>query len=432
MEPVSIILICIGVGVLSALVCGIVVGLLMRKTSGTPAAKLDEVRAETRALSREIITSQQSSVQSMVSALSAGQKEVFAGQDKHIADLRDAVDRLTQQQESAAAALRRNLSEELEKGRTQNEQKLSEIRSVVDEKLQQTLETRLASSFKQVSERLEEVYKGLGEMQSLASGVGDLKKVLMNVKTRGNFGEYQLGAILEQILAPEQYEENIATVPGSDCRVEYAVKLPGKSDGLSVYLPIDSKFPMDAYLALCEAQESGEEAPLLSAKREFTARIKSFAKDVSDKYIAPPATTDFAILFLPTEGLYAEVIRAGLLEELQQKYKVNIAGPTTMAALLNSLQMGFKTLAIQKRSSEVWEVLSAVRTEFEKFEKTLAMTQNRLNQAGRELDNLIGVRTRAINRKLRSVSTLSEEQSRELLQDELEPFPDDSAEGEDE
>lgn len=413
MDPIIVILICVFGAVAAGVLCGLFVARTVRHKELETA--LVTLRQETENSRREILSATTASVNAMANALTLGQKEVFAGQDKHIADLKETVHKLTEQQEASSEALRRSVSEQLEKGREENEKKLAEIRGVVDEKLQKTLETRLASSFKQVSERLEEVYKGLGEMQNLAVGVGDLKKVLMNVKTRGNFGEYQLGAILAQILSPEQYEENIATVPASQNRVEYAVRLPGKQDGAPVYLPIDSKFPMDAYLNLTDAQESGDEARITAASREFVSRIKSFAKDVSEKYVAPPATTDFAILFLPTEGLYAEVIRAGLLEELQQKYKVNIAGPTTMAALLNSLQMGFKTLAIQKRSSEVWEVLSAVRTEFEKFEKTLAATQNRLNQANRELDQLVGTRTRAINRRLRGIATLSEEDSERVL-----------------
>ena len=421
MDPILIIAIS---ALAVALVACVLCILALKKAAGKSdvSAEIDAIRRETESSRREIISSTQSAVQSMASALTMSQKEVFAGQDKHIADLKDTVHKLAEQQESAAGALRRTVTEQFDRGREENQKQLNEIRGVVDEKLQKTLESRLSASFKQVSERLEEVYRGLGEMQSLATGVGDLKKVLMNVKTRGNFGEYQLGAILAQLLSPEQYEENIATIPGSQNRVEYAVKLPGKADGAPVYLPIDSKFPMDAYLNLTEAQESGEEARITAAAREFVSRIKGFAKDVAEKYVSPPDTTDFAILFLPTEGLYAEVIRAGLLEELQQKYKVNIAGPTTMAALLNSLHMGFKTWAIQKRSSEVWEVLSAVRTEFEKFEKTLTATQTRLNQANRELDQLVGTRTRAINRRLRGISTLTEEESARVLLNEVDVF----------
>lgn len=401
----------------AALLASLVVGLICAKAAKS-ARKETDFSKDLDAAKRELLTSQQTGMQTMVGTLTLSQKEVFAGQDKHIADLRQSVENFTQQQEAQSASLRKNLFDQMTVMREENEKKLSEIRGVVDEKLQKTLEDKLSSSFKQVSERLEAVYKGLGEMQSLASGVGDLKKVLMNVKTRGNFGEYQLGAILEQILSPEQYEENVATVPGSANRVEYAVKLPGKEDGKSVYLPIDSKFPMDAYSNLCDARDTGDEGVIHAAEKELEARIKSFAKDVSDKYIDPPNTTDFAILFLPTEGLYAEVVRRDLLSELQAKYKVNVAGPTTMAALLNSLQMGFKTLAIQKRSSEVWEVLGAVRTEFERFEDVLNATQSRLNQANKELDKLVGVRTRAINAKLRKVATLPQSDAEKLLSEE--------------
>lgn len=285
-----------------------------------------------------------------------------------------------------------------------NTHQLEKMQGIVDEKLQKTLEDKLSRSFSQVSERLEQVYKGLGEMQNLATGVGDLKKVLSNVKTRGILGEIQLGAILEELLSPEQYAQNIATKPGSPNFVEFAVKLPGEDN--PVYLPIDAKFPMDAYSALCDAYDSGEQQQIELAGSVLETRIKRFAKDIHDKYVAPPYTTDFGILFLPTEGLYAEVVRRGMVETLQRDYKINIAGPTTMAALLNSLQMGFKTLAIQKRSSEVWQVLSAVKEEFDTFADVLSSTQHRLEQAGADLDKLIGVRTRQIQRKLKDVSAL--------------------------
>lgn len=246
----------------------------------------------------------------------------------------------------------------------------------------------------------------MGEMQTLAVGVGDLKKVLSNVKTRGILGEIQLGAILREILSPEQYEENAVTAKGSGNPVEFAVKMP-KGDGF-VYLPIDSKFPGDAFFDLQSAYESGDADAVKSAKNTLMTRIKGFAKDIHDKYIEPPYTTDFAIMFLPFEGLYAEVVNAGMVEVLQNTYKVNIAGPSTMAALLNSLQMGFKTLAIQKRSVEVWSVLSSVKTEFDKFGSVLEATQNRLDQANKELDKLVGVRTRAIQRRLKNVESLEE------------------------
>ena len=290
----------------------------------------------------------------------------------------------------------------------ENTKKLDDMRKTVDEKLQKTLEDKMNESFKMVSERLEQVYKGLGEMQNLAVGVGDLKKVLSNVKTRGILGEIQLGAILKEILSPEQYEENVPTVSGSSNRVEFAIKMPNESTGAGfVYLPVDSKFPADAYIELQNAYESGNPDLVKSASSTLVTRVKSFAKDIRDKYIEAPYTTDFAIMFLPFEGLYAEIINnQGLVESLQRDYKVNVAGPSTMAALLNSLQMGFKTLAIQKRSVEVWNVLSAVKTEFGKFGDVLLATQNRLDQANKELDKLVGVRTRAIQRKLKDIETL--------------------------
>ncbi|MDF2655644.1 MAG: recombination protein RmuC [Bacillota bacterium] len=296
----------------------------------------------------------------------------------------------------------------------ENSKKLEEMRATVDEKLQKTLEERISKSFQLVSERLEQVYKGLGEMQNLASGVGDLKKVLSNVKTRGILGEIQLGAILEQMLSTEQYEENIATKKGSSERVEFAIKLPGDEGG-AVYLPIDAKFPADTYTKLIDAYETGSAEEIDQAAKQLERSIKTFAKSIHDKYIEPPQTTDFGIMFLPFEGLYAEVVRRGMVEVLQREYKINIAGPTTMAALLNSLQMGFKTLAIQKHSSEVWNILGAVKTEFDKFGDVLAATQQRINQANAELDKLIGTRTRKIQSKLRNVVSLSDASSRDIL-----------------
>lgn len=291
----------------------------------------------------------------------------------------------------------------------ENTKSLEEMRRTVDEKLQKTLDEKLNQSFKMVSERLEQVYKGLGEMQTLAAGVGDLKKVLSNVKARGILGEIQLGAILEQILSPGQYVENEVMRPGSTERVEYAVCLPGDGER-PVYLPIDAKFPMDAYAQLQDAYDSASKELVDGARKELINRVKSFAKDIHDKYIAVPYTTDFAIMFLPIEGLYAELVNLGMVEALQKDYKINIAGPTTMAALLNSLQMGFKTLAIQKRSSEVWQVLSSVKAEFSTFAKALEQAQARIKQADKELDNLIGTRTRVMQRKLRQVEALPEEE----------------------
>ncbi|MER2080214.1 MAG: DNA recombination protein RmuC [Ruminococcus sp.] len=285
-----------------------------------------------------------------------------------------------------------------------NSRRLEEMRRTVDERLHQSLEEKMNRSFSLVSERLEQVYRGLGEMQTLAVGVGDLKKVLSNVKTRGILGEVQLGAILAEVLAPSQYEENAATKQGSRNRVEFAVKLPAEDDGF-IYLPIDSKFPGDTYLALREAVEAGDRAQIEQCEKNLLATIRSEARDIHDKYIDPPRTTDFAILFLPFEGLYSEVVNRGMMEELQRTYKVNIAGPGTMAAMLNALQMGFRTLAVQKRSAEVWDVLRSVKKEFDTFADVLEKTQSRLEQANRELDSLVGVRTRQMQRQLAKVQT---------------------------
>lgn len=318
------------------------------------------------------------------------------------------------QNEEKLTDMRTTLEKKVGDMQQSNEKKLDEIRGTVDEKLQKTLDDKFNQSFKLVSERLQQVYEGLGEMKNVAGSVGDLKKVLSNVKTRGILGEIQLGAILEQILSPEQYEENVATKKGSSDRVEFAVKLPGE-DGKFVYLPIDAKFPLDAYQDLLNAYDTSDSKQVEEAAKVLTGRIKSFAKDIRTKYVDVPNTTDFAIMFLPVEGLYAEVVRRGLVETLQSDYRVNIAGPTTMAALLNSLQMGFKTLAIQKRSGEVWEVLGGVKTEFEKFENVLTAAQKKMNQASNDLETLVGTRTRAIQRKLRSVDEyLSESDSAKI------------------
>lgn len=285
------------------------------------------------------------------------------------------------------------------------DKQLDSIRGVVNEKLQQTLNERLSESFRRVDERLAEVHKGLGEMQALASGVGDLKKVLSNVKTRGTLGEIQLRAILDEVLAPEQFETNFDAGKGGSERVEFAIKLP--NDGSSaVYLPIDSKFPADMYVKLTEAYESADPAQVETAQRGLKEALMRFAKDIFDKYINPPRTTNFAIMFLPTEGLYAEAVRLGLVETLQAKYRINIAGPSTMAALLNSLQMGFRTLAIQKRSSEVWDLLSKIKREFNSFDDVLTSTRKSLQKANDDLDKLIGTRTRQIKKALNKVEEL--------------------------
>ncbi len=295
------------------------------------------------------------------------------------------------------------------------EQRLEKIRETVDEKLQKTLETRLGQSFDLVSTQLQAVQKGLGEMQSLASGVGDLKRVLTNVKSRGLLGEYQLQAILENILSPDQYVANCA-LTGTRERVEFAIKMPGQEE--EIFLPIDSKFPQEAYLRLVDALEIADKVLADQYRLELIKAVKKSAADIFQKYIHPPKTTDFAILFLPMESLYAEVLREpGLAQHLQQEYKVIVTGPTTLSAILNSLQMGFRTLAIQKRSSEVWQVLGAVKTEFGKFSVLLERTQKKLNEANSELDKLVGVRTRTIQRKLKEVQELPEGESTRYLEE---------------
>ena len=297
------------------------------------------------------------------------------------------------------------------------EKRLEEIRVTVDEKLQKTLNDRIGQSFRLVSEQLESVQKGLGEMQTLAQDVGGLKRVLSNVKTRGNIGEIQLSMLLEQLLAPEQYEANVHTRKGSDAVVEFAVKLPGRDDAREfVYLPIDAKFPKDVYEQYYDAFEAGDTALMESSGKQLETTIKKMAKDIHDKYVDPPFTTDFAIMFLPFESIYAEVIRrTSLVETLQKEYKIVVTGPTTLGAILNSLQMGFRTLAIQKRTGEVWTVLGAVKTEFSKFGGLLEKVQKNLQSAGDQLEEVMGKRTRAIERKLRQVEQLPHEESQKIL-----------------
>ncbi|MGH8115029.1 MAG: DNA recombination protein RmuC, partial [Rhodanobacteraceae bacterium] len=307
------------------------------------------------------------------------------------------------------------LDAQLKALQTDNASQLEKMRVIVDEKLQATLETRLSSSFKLISERLEAVQRGLGEMQSLATGVGDLKRVLSNVKTRGTFGEVQLGALLEQLLTPEQFAANVMTVPGSNERVEFAIRLPGQDHDTPVWLPIDAKFPIEDYQRMLDAQEQADTAAAGEAAAALQRRVEDEAKTIRAKYVAPPHTTDFALLFLPTEGLYAEVIRRpGLFERLQREYHVTVAGPTTLAAILNALQMGFRTLAIEQRSSEVWQILGAVKTEFGKFGAVLERTRKQLDAARNSIDSA-GVRTRAIERHLRGVESLSAEDTQSLM-----------------
>lgn len=341
-------------------------------------------------------------------AMQARQEALTRALESALSSMKSEQYAAAMQTEQKLEQLRRSMTDSLSRMQTASQQQLDGIRATVDEKLQETLDRKLSESFQQVSQRLEAVYKGLGEMQTLASGVGDLKKVLSNVKTRGMLGEIQLGAILEQILAPEQYAANVATKKGSQANVEYAVRLPG-TEGQPVWLPVDAKFPLDAYQQLLDAYDTADPTLVESAKKALFQRVKGFARDVHTKYIDPPNTTDFAILFIPTEGLYAELIRGGMAETLQREYQVTLAGPTTMSALLNSLQMGFRTLAIQKRSGEVWKVLGAVKTEFDTFASVLENTKNRLNQANDELDKLVGVRTRKIQRTLKNVEALPAE-----------------------
>ena len=333
------------------------------------------------------------------SSLQAMERQLYASQ----ASTADALRAQSEEMRRALRQMQADTRESLEK-----------IRVSVDEQLQTTLERRVGESFKAVSGQLEQVYKGLGEMQALAAGVGDLKKILGNVKTRGILGEVQLSALLSEILAPEQYLENAVTVPGSSARVEFAVRMPGE-EGHPVLMPVDSKFPADAYMALQDAYESADPARVKEAGAQLEARLKSFAKDIRDKYISPPDTTAFGVMFLPFEGLYAEAVNRGMVETLQREYGVSIAGPSTMAALLNALQMGFRSVALSRRSQEVWRLLGAVRTEFDRFAEVLASTQKRLQLAGDDLDKLVGARTRAISRKLREVERLDPDSAREAL-----------------
>lgn len=332
----------------------------------------------------------------------AGQNDVL---QRQFSGLLDTQERIRKETAAALDNVRETLQERLEKLQEHNALKLEEMRIVVDEKLQATLEQRLSDSFRQVSERLQMVHEGLGEMRHLATGVGDLKKVLSNVKTRGVLGEMQLQNVLSSLLAPDQYGENVALGETGRERVEFAIRLPGRDEnGVPVYLPVDAKFPMEAYYRMVEASERSDSEAVRHASKEIETEMQRCAKEISQKYIHPPKTTDFAIMFLPVEGLFAEVVRnTSLLETLQRQYGVIVTGPTTFAALLNSLQMGFRTLAIEKRTSEVWNVLAGVKQEFGKFGEVLDRAQNRLSQASSELDRLVGVRTRSIEKSLKRI-----------------------------
>lgn len=403
MELTEILLIALCTSVLIISIIGII--LILKMNNGTTQAGTDEIENIIRnEFSRQMSTQRQELSTQIQSTVKNMGDMISANQIEKISQLEERIKTFSLENEQKLENIRHSVEKRLEYLQNDNKRQLEKMRETVDEKLQKTLEEKMNKSFSLVNERLEQVYKGLGEMQNLAVGVGDLKKVLSNVKTRGILGEIQLKSILSEILSPEQYEENIATKKGSKNVVEFAIKLPADDDSV-VYLPIDSKFPGDTYANLRDAIEKGDKDEIDASIKVLIATIKSEAKDIHNKYIDPPNTTEFAIMFLPFEGLYSEVVNRGLVEILQRDYKVNIAGPSTMAALLNSLQMGFKTLAVQKRSAEVWEVLGGVKQEFDKFNDVLILTQQRLDQANKELDKLVGVRTRQIQRKLKNIQS---------------------------
>lgn len=364
----------------------------------------DSVSKDQSQLRQEINSNLMSQIGTLSQTLNAAQESASKAQRENLKDISNHF-----------LQLRQEVTENLENVRKSVDDRLRDIQQSVDEKLQKTLEDKMTNSFKMVSERLEQVYKGLGEMQHIASSVGDLKKVLSNTKTRGIVGEIQLDAILQEILTPDQYDKDVATRPGSSERVEFAIKLPGNEAGGSVYLPIDAKFPGETYAALQDAYMGGDKTQIDLAYKNLEIFIKQSAKSIREKYVEPPYTTNFAILFLPFEGLYAEVVNRNLIEVLQREYAVNIAGPSTMAAMLNALQMGFRTLQIQKRSDEVWKTLSAVKTEFETFGAVFKKAQDRIKQLDQEMDKLVGTRSRAIERKLRSVQSIELDQADRII-----------------
>ena len=408
---------------LVAIVAILVIALLLRVSQGFVNAG-KEMRDEFRA-GREEARSAGKDLREEVSAgLKSANDTLFKtleGMSKlsqtQLEEMTKQLKELSESNRSTLDRIRSTLDSRVKELQEGNEKKLSEMRKTVDEKLHDTLEKRLGESFKLVSDRLEAVHKGLGEMQTLATGVGDLKRVLTNVKLRGTWAEVQLGAILEQILTTEQYEKNVCVKPGSAERVEYAIRLPGpKDDPVNcVWLPIDSKFPQEDYIRLQNAADKADAEAIKTATDALARVVRSSAKDIHDKYINPPDTTDFGIMFLATEGLYAELLRQpALADELQQQYRIILAGPTTLVAILNSLRMGFQTLAIEKHTSEVWRVLGAVKTEFGKFGDVLGKVERQLNTAKRTLEQT-GVRSRAMERKLRSVEQLPETEASEVL-----------------
>jgi DNA recombination protein RmuC len=377
------------------------------------ARSRDESSSQSRSLREEVSATFKGFNDSVLTQLT----QLIGLEQQQLESFSEKLKALTKSNEDKIGELKSTVEVRLDRIQADNAGRLEEMRKTVDEKLQGTLEKRLGESFRMVSDRLEQVHKGLGEMQTLASGVGDLKKVLTNIKVRGTWGEVQLGNLLEQVLSPDQYAQNVATKEGSAERVEFAIKLPGGDEDSEkcVWLPVDAKFPKEDYERLVEASERGDPAAVEEAVRSLETRIKLEAKDIKNKYLDPPNTTDFGVLFLPTEGLYAEVLRRpGLTDVLQREYRVAVAGPTTFAALLNSLQMGFKTLAIQKRSSEVWTVLGAVKTEFEKFGAVMDKIHKKLQEATNEIDNAKR-RGRVLERKLRDVQELPGPQAQSLL-----------------
>jgi len=390
----------------------------MANIAGLQKAQLDQLTEESSKGSRILKEEVSATLKNFNDSVLKGMSGMATLQKEQIEAFSVRLIRLTESNENRLEALRNAIDGKLKQIQEDNSRQLEQMRATVDEKLQGTLEKRLGESFKQVSERLEQVHKGLGEMQALANGVGDLKRVLTNVKTRGMWGEIQLESLLEQILTPEQYERNVQTKENSAEVVEFAIRLPGRGEADNrevVWLPIDAKFPMEDYQRLVEAQENSDLSGVEQAAKMLSVTIRNCAKTICDKYLNPPATTDFGIMFLPTEGLYAEVTRRTLLvESLQRECRVIVAGPATLAALLNSLQMGFRTLAIQKRSSEVWKLLGAVKTEFGKFGTTLEGVKKKLDQAVNTMDDA-AKRSRAIERKLHNVQELPSEEARILL-----------------
>lgn len=390
---------------------------MLERNERTLREELARGREEAQTLGRQGREESIGAMQTLGDGLLKRMSELAGLQKSQLDIFADQLKKLTDTNDSRMEKLRETLQSRLQAIQEDNARQLEQVRATVDEKLHDTLEKRLGESFKLVSERLELVQKGLGEMQNLANGVGDLKRVLTNVKSRGTFGEVQLGALLEQVLAPGQYAANVETRKGSGQRVEFALRLPGRdgTEGSIVHLPLDAKFPQEDYLRLVEAQERADAAAAEEAGKLLERAIRLAATDIRDKYIDPPQTTDFGIMFLPTEGLYAEVLRRpALADALQRDLKVLVAGPTTLAALLNSLQMGFRTLAIEKRSAEVWNLLGAVRTEFGKFGEMLDKTSKKLQEAGNHIE-AAATRTRQMERKLKNVQALPSGEARSLL-----------------